>query len=80
LGGVASELAKLAEERARLEAASDVLGQLNGSLRELLGARRQDLAPEHVFGKPSAPKGGEPSAGEVRGTSCCRFDSVQLAG
>jgi hypothetical protein len=42
----------------------------------LLGARRQDLAPEHVFGKPSAPKGGEPSAGEVRGMSCCRFDWV----
>ena len=38
---VASELAQLAEERARLEAASDVLGQLNGSLRELQGARRQ---------------------------------------
>jgi hypothetical protein len=34
----------------------------------LLGARRQDLPPDHVFGKPSAPKGGEPSAGEVGGT------------
>ncbi len=39
---------------------ADVLGR-----PKLLGARKQDLGTDHVFGKPSAPKGGEPSAGEV---------------
>lgn len=44
---------------------ADVLGR-----PKLLGARKQDLGADHVFGKPSAPKGGEPSAGEVR---CMRW-------
>jgi hypothetical protein len=40
---------------------ADVLGR-----PRLLGARKQELPAGFVFGKPSAQKGAEPSAGEVR--------------
>ncbi len=40
-GSVASEIARLVDERARLEASSDVLAQLNERLRQLQGTQKE---------------------------------------